>query len=108
MTTAQKVHENDENGVSANMNWESAIKIRRMAAQNALRARYGYVKVGYSCNNDCLFCTASWKKRHGDRATQTILEEVERIVSQDRVEQARCTQVVNLHCVETWPRFCAK
>ena len=69
------------------MNWESAVKIRRMAAQNALRAKYGYVKVGYSCNNDCLFCTASWKKRHGDRATQTILEEVERIVSQDRVDK---------------------
>ena len=58
-----------------------------MVAQNALRSKDADIKVGYACNNDCLFCTASWKKDLGDRDTQTILEEVERILSQDRVER---------------------
>ena len=71
----------------ANMSWESAIKIRRMNAQIALRAKYADINVGYACNNDCLFCTASWDKGLGDRDTQTLLEEVERIVSQDGVNR---------------------
>lgn len=69
------------------MIWESAIKLRRLAAQNAQRAKYGYIKLGYSCNNNCLFCTASWKKKHGDRQTRTVLDEVERIIRQDQVNK---------------------
>lgn len=71
----------------ANVSWESAIKIRRMTARNALKPKYADIKVGYACNNDCLFCTASWKKGHGNRDTQTLLDEVERIVCQDGVER---------------------
>jgi sulfatase maturation enzyme AslB (radical SAM superfamily) len=71
----------------ANMSWESAITLRRMAAQNASKAKYADIKVGYSCNNDCLFCTVSWKRGPGDRDTPTLLNEVERIVSQDGVDR---------------------
>lgn len=69
------------------MSWESATAIRRMTARNASRPKYADIKVGYSCNNNCLFCTASWKRDHGNRDTQTLLNEVERVVTQDGVDR---------------------
>lgn len=73
--------------MSATMSWESAIRIRRMSARNASIPKYADIKVGYACNNNCLFCTASWKKGDGDRDTQTLLSEVERVIHQDRVDR---------------------
>jgi len=71
------------------MDWEAATKLILKAAQYAPRKVYGYVKLGYACNNNCLFCTAEWKKRHGDRNTRTVMNEVERIIHEDQV----CTMV---------------
>jgi len=56
-------------------------------AQNVPRAVEGYVKLGYACNNNCLFCTAEWNKCHGDRDTRAVLDEVERILSEDQVNR---------------------
>ena len=67
------------------MDWEAATKLILKVAQTVPGRVYGYVKVGYACNNSCLFCTAAWKKKHGDRDTRTILDEVERIVCEDKV-----------------------
>jgi sulfatase maturation enzyme AslB (radical SAM superfamily) len=69
------------------VDWEAAAKIILRVAQNADRAVDGYVKLGYACNNNCLFCTAEWNKRHGDRDTRSVLEEVERILSEDHVNR---------------------
>jgi MoaA/NifB/PqqE/SkfB family radical SAM enzyme len=69
------------------MSWESAMTIRRINARNASKPKYADIKVGYNCNNNCLFCTAEWKKELGARDTQTLLDEVERVVSQDGVER---------------------
>jgi len=69
------------------MTWESAVAIRRMTAGNALKPKYADIKVGYTCNNNCLFCTASWKKGLGERDTQTLLDEVDRIVTREGVER---------------------
>jgi len=68
------------------MDWETATKLIFKVAQNVPRRVYGYVKLGYACNNNCLFCTAAWKKRHGDRDTRKIMDEVERIMSEDQIE----------------------
>jgi len=67
------------------VDWEAATKVIFKVAQNASRKVQGYIKLGYACNNRCLFCTAEWKKRHGDRDTRTILDEVERIFREDQV-----------------------
>jgi MoaA/NifB/PqqE/SkfB family radical SAM enzyme len=67
------------------MDWETATKVIFKVAQNAPKRVYGYVKLGYACNNSCLFCTAEWKKRHGDRDTRTVMDEIERIVCEDHV-----------------------
>ncbi len=67
------------------MDWETATKMIFKVAQNVPRRAEGYVKVGYACNNNCRFCTAEWKKCHGDRNTDTIMDEVERIMSEDQV-----------------------
>ena len=69
------------------MDWETAAKIIARVAQNAPRAVEGYVKLGYACNNSCLFCTAEWNKQHGDRDTRAVLDEVERILSEEQVNR---------------------
>jgi len=71
------------------MDWETVTKLIFKVAQTASRRVQGYVKLGYACNNSCLFCTASWKKKHGDRDTRTVMDEVARIVREDRV----CTMI---------------
>jgi sulfatase maturation enzyme AslB (radical SAM superfamily) len=67
------------------VDWETATRLILKVAQAVPGRVYGYVKVGYACNNSCLFCTAAWKRKHGDRDTRTILDELERIVCEDRV-----------------------
>jgi MoaA/NifB/PqqE/SkfB family radical SAM enzyme len=69
------------------VDWETATRIVFKLAQNASRRVEGYIKLGYACNNNCLFCTAAWKKRHGDRDVQVVMDEVERIVSEDQVHR---------------------
>jgi MoaA/NifB/PqqE/SkfB family radical SAM enzyme len=56
-----------------------------MTARNALKPKYADIKVGYACNNNCLFCTAAWKKGLGERDTQTLFDEVERVVARDGI-----------------------
>lgn len=69
------------------MDWETATKIILRVAQNEHRGVDGYVKLGYACNNNCLFCTAEWNKKHGNRDTGTILDEVERILAEDQINR---------------------
>jgi MoaA/NifB/PqqE/SkfB family radical SAM enzyme len=69
------------------MDWETATKVIFKLAQSASRRAEGDVKVGYACNNNCRFCTASWKKTHGDRDTRTIIDEVDRIIDEDQVQR---------------------
>jgi len=66
------------------MDWKTAIKVIAAVADSAELSKAGYIKVGYSCNNHCLFCTAEWKKYHEDRSTFAVIEEIERIVSEDK------------------------
>ncbi len=67
------------------MDWETATELIFKIAQKASNTVPGYVKLGYACNNNCLFCTAAWKKKYGDRDTRTIMDEIKRIVDQDKV-----------------------
>lgn len=69
------------------MDWKTAVRIIAKVGYSSALPKSGYVKLGYSCNNHCLFCTAEWKKRHGDRDTATILEEISRIVLEEKVDR---------------------
>ena len=69
------------------LDWVAATKIILRVAQNLHRGVDGYVKLGHACNNHCLFCAAEWNKRHGDRDTAAVLEEVERILSEDEIDR---------------------
>jgi len=69
------------------VDWETATKIVFKLAQKDSRGPIGYVKLGYACNNNCLFCTAAWKKKHGNRDTRTVMDEVDRIVCEDQVDR---------------------
>ncbi|HMK34543.1 MAG TPA: radical SAM protein [Desulfomonilaceae bacterium] len=69
------------------MDWVAATKIIFRVAQNLHRGVDGTVKLGHACNNHCLFCAAEWNKRHGDRDTAAVLGEVERILSEDKIDR---------------------
>ncbi len=67
------------------MDWDEAAKMIWKVAHTISTRGEGHVKLGYACNNKCLFCTAAWKKPYGDRDTQTIMNEVKRIIFEDGV-----------------------
>jgi sulfatase maturation enzyme AslB (radical SAM superfamily) len=69
------------------LDWTAAAKIILRVAQNMPGGVEGVVKLGHACNNHCLFCAAEWNKRYGDRDTAAVLEEVERILSEDEIDR---------------------
>lgn len=69
------------------MDWDTAIRLISRVAGSTCIDKSGYIKVGYACNNHCVFCTAEWKKSQGDRDTLTIINEVDRILEDDGVSR---------------------
>jgi MoaA/NifB/PqqE/SkfB family radical SAM enzyme len=69
------------------VDWETATRIIFKTAQNAERGAEGTVRLGYACNNNCRFCGATLKKPYGDRDTRTVMNEIDRITSEDRIDR---------------------
>ncbi len=71
------------------MDWDAAIRMIAVVAQNTAVHSPAQITLGYACNNRCLACGAEdwWKSRLGDRDTLTVLNELERIVNDCAVDK---------------------
>lgn len=64
------------------VDWGAVARVLARVARVVDTPRSGYVKVGYACNNQCGFCTAAWKRSHGDRTTAEVMTEIDHLVDQ--------------------------
>jgi MoaA/NifB/PqqE/SkfB family radical SAM enzyme len=62
--------------------WGMAAKVVAKSIRNSTLSTSGYLKVGYSCDNNCAFCTVEWQKNMGDRSYKEIIQEIDRLVNE--------------------------
>ena len=67
------------------MDWKTAGEIIVRTARSYRLPKSGYVKLGYACNNCCRFCTAAWKHEAGDRSTEELLLEFDKLLHNEGI-----------------------
>jgi len=86
LLSVEQITKKQQDYVPEVIDWGTVTKLIAKSAEKTHYDASGYIKVGYSCNSRCMFCTVEWQKSSGDRDLDTILEEIDKIVSEHHVK----------------------